>query len=97
MPPRCRARIIQHFRTIKEGNLTQAIEASAYLLAYAKDCENGLWMDHFASNYSIWNVGAVVAAKSVSAVQSRFLGLWDVCPKSTYSITLALTELSNFV
>jgi hypothetical protein len=41
--------IIQHFRSIKEKEtLQQAIEACGNT-AFAKDCENGLWMDHYAS------------------------------------------------
>jgi hypothetical protein len=41
--------IIQHFRNIKEKEtLTQAIEGCGHT-AFPKDCENGLWMDHFES------------------------------------------------
>jgi hypothetical protein len=41
--------IIQHFRSIKDKEtLTEAIDACK-MTAFAADCENGLWMDHFAS------------------------------------------------
>jgi hypothetical protein len=72
--------IIQHYRTIKEKEtLTQAIEACGNT-TFAKDCENGLWMDHFAST----KVSGMLEPSSLHVCR---LSIADVWACGTYSPT----------
>jgi hypothetical protein len=72
--------IIQHYRTIKEKEtLTQAIEACGNT-TFAKDCENGLWMDHFAST----KVSGMLEPSSLHVCS---LSIADVWACGTYSPT----------
>jgi hypothetical protein len=72
--------IIQHYRNIKEQEtLTQAIEACGNT-RFPKDCENGLWMDHFAST----KVSGMLEPSSLHVCSLSKADLW-AC--GTYSPT----------
>jgi hypothetical protein len=72
--------ILQHYRTIKEKEtLMQAIGACANT-SFPKDCENGLWMDHFAST----KVSGMLEPSSLHVCRLAMNDLWGC---GTYSPT----------
>jgi hypothetical protein len=72
--------ILQHYRTIKEKEtLMEAIEACGNT-SFSQDCENGLWMDHFAST-------KVLGMLEPSSLHVCRLAMNDLWACGTYSPT----------